>query len=102
MSEMNLNELPIKEISQHGLSLQDMVDYFNNMVGVVNLREVMYHDGEKGPYFTYPDPPTRCSMCEEVIEGKPPFANLVKEFCSSDCANAYLESEGFTHRVSSC
>lgn len=27
------------------------------------------------------------------------FMNIVKQFCTAKCANEYLESEGFPHRV---
>ncbi len=42
--------------------------------------------------------PTQCSWCRKD-SGKIVWENLVKQFCSKDCANEYLESEGFGHRV---
>lgn len=38
-----------------------------------------------------------CDTCGK--RRKVRFGNLTRAFCSAECANEYLESEGFCHRV---
>lgn len=39
-------------------------------------------------------PDTTCDWCEED-KGKIVWRNLMRQFCSIECTNKYLDSEGF-------
>lgn len=42
-----------------------------------------------------------CDWCEKPME-KPFWANIFREFCSLECTNNYLESEGFERIDAPC